>query len=247
MILQANVWAGYDPTGMWESEKCDGHRAKWTGEHFLSKRGRKIKPPCWFTKDLPKEPLDGELWAGRGNLHLVTAAVIGNRERDWRSVMYAVFDAPEFPGVFEERINRANSIVVPNTHVIVLPFVRCEGKTQLLKRLREVVSQGGEGLTLRKPGSLYVDGYSDTLLKVKLKRDDEGLVIKHISGKRQGLCGSLLVMTKDGKIFKVASGITETMTHNPPPIGTVITYEYDTLTEEGIPRPATFLRIRKDI
>src|SRR5271157_6160265 len=103
MLLQANLWNDFiDPIGYWESEKLDGHRAQWTGEHFLSKRGNIIKAPKYFTKDLPKEVLDGELWAGRGNFEFVSSAVAGNRERDWKLLLYMVFDAPQHIGVFEE-------------------------------------------------------------------------------------------------------------------------------------------------
>jgi DNA ligase-1 len=54
-------------------------------------------------------------------------------------------------------------------------------------------------------------------------------------------------MNNKGLRFKVASGMTEAMAKNPPPIGTIITYEWELLTKEGIPRPAIFVRVRKDI
>ena len=47
--------------------------------------------PSWFTKDLPKEPLDGELWCGRG-LFQKTLSIIKktvNPEKyadDWKYV-----------------------------------------------------------------------------------------------------------------------------------------------------------------
>jgi hypothetical protein len=39
--------------------------------------------------------------------------------------------------------------------------------------------------------------------------------------------------------------MTEAMATTPPAIGTVITYEWELLTKEGIPRPAIFGRIRQ--
>lgn len=41
---------------------------------------------------------------------------------------------------------------------------------------------GGEGLMLRKAGSLYVGGRSTTLLKVKSFVDDEAIVKGHEAG-----------------------------------------------------------------
>ena len=248
MFLQANRWNNVlDPTGWIGSEKLDGHRAKWTGKSFLSRGGNVIPVPPWFCQGLPKEALDGELWAGRGNFEYVCSAVKGKRDRDWVNMLFAVFDAPEYPGVFEDRIKRAQDLVKYGTKAFVIPFWVCEGRNHLLTKLDEIVACGGEGIVIRKPGSLYVSGYSDTILKVKKKFDAEAVIIGHEEGNRPGLCGSLKVMTKEGKIFKVASGMTEDMAKNPPPIGTVITYEYEMLTSEGIPRPATFMRIWRDI
>jgi DNA ligase-1 len=255
MFLLPNRWNNTDPTGWLGSEKLDGFRAKWTGKQFLSKGGHPISVPPWFSQGLPKESLDGELWAGRGKYELVAAAVQGHRDRDWEHILFAVFDAPEYKGAFESRIKRAQEVISANPRLyralgakaFVLPFWVCEGRKHLLVKLDEIVDAGGEGIVIRKPGSMYTFGYSDTLLKIKKKFDAEAVVIGHVEGNRPGLCGSLKVMTKDGKIFKVASGMTEAMAHTPPPIGTVITYQYDTLTSEGIPRPATFLRIRRDI
>jgi DNA ligase-1 len=247
MFLLAKKWnVSIDPTGYFCSEKLDGHRAIWDGSKFISRGGNVIRAPSWFTKGFPSESLDGELWAGRNNFELVASATKGSRERDWNSVMYAVFDAPEFRGPFELRIQRARDIL-SCPHGIVIPFWICKGRRHLREKLEEVVKGGGEGLMLRKPGSLYVKSRSDTLLKVKMFFDNEAVIIGHEEGTRPGLCGSLKVMTSDGKIFKVASGMTEDMAHNPPPIGTIITYKYELLTKEGIPRPATFLRIRRDL
>jgi DNA ligase-1 len=48
------------------SEKMDGVRAYWSGSKFYSRAGNEFFAPAWFTKTLPKQPLDGELWCGRG-------------------------------------------------------------------------------------------------------------------------------------------------------------------------------------
>jgi len=193
--------------------------------------------------------MDGELWAGRriDGLDLVAAATQGSRDRDWNNIIYASFDAPRYNDVFEGRIEHARKIIVHAAHAVVIPFWRCESKKELLIKLDEVVAAGGEGLMLRKPGSRYERKRSDTLLKVRKKYDAEATVIAHVEGTRPGLCGALMVMNKQGKVFKVGSGISEKIAHDPPPIGTIITYEYELLTKDGIPRPASFLRVRKDL
>ena len=246
-MLLAKKWTGSDPTGWIVSEKLDGWRCVWNYNKFLSRSGKIIDAPVWFTENFPNEKLDGEIWAGRGNFEKVASATMGSRGLDWKAVVYVVFDAPDFPGGFEKRIEYARQIVKPESRAVVITTWKCTGKKQLLDKLDEVVAGGGEGLMLRKSGSKYENKRSDTLLKVKKWTDSEAVVIAHVEGTRPGLCGSLQVMTKDGKVFKIASGLTEEMAHNPPPIGTVITYKYELLTKDGIPRPATFLRIRKDV
>ncbi|MCK9567507.1 DNA ligase [Candidatus Pacearchaeota archaeon] len=250
-FLLANRWDRIlDPTGWWVSIKLDGHRAHWDGKHFRSRGtdgnfGRVIEAPEWFIKGLPYEVLDGELYAGRGEIGKVTSAVSGKRELDWKALTYSVYDAPDYLQGFELRIAYAKMILNRAVNAKVIDFWVCESKEQLLVQLDKIVAEGGEGLMLRKPNSRYEKKRSNTLLKVKKRFDAEAVVTGHIEGTRPGLCGALQVMNKAGLQFKVASGMTEAMAHNPPPIGTVITYEWELLTKEGIPRPAIFVRIRQ--
>jgi DNA ligase 1 len=240
-----------DPKGWLASEKLDGFRSYWNGRQLFSRNkdgglGNVFHAPSWFIKDFPNEPLDGELWAGRGKRDLVASAVKGSRERDWQNIQYATFDVPEFKGPFEKRLKHLQ-LIFRATHGIVLPFWVCTGRAQLLKRLDEIVDAGGEGIMLRKPGSKYEGKRSHTLLKVKKWFDAEAWVVGHVEGTRPGLCGALMVVNGEGKKFKVASGLTEKMAKNPPIIGTVITYRWNTLTKSGIPNPASFGGIREDL
>jgi DNA ligase len=239
-----------DPTGWLVSEKLDGHRAYWDGRHFRSRSadgsfGSIIICPAWFTRGLPREALDGELYAGRGEIGKVTSATRGSREHDWDCVQYAIFDAPDYLQAIEHRISHARRIAAKADHGKVIDFWKCKSKAELLKQLEDIVAAGGEGLMLRKPGSRYERKRSSTLLKVKKRFDAEAVVIGHVEGTRPGLCGALLVINKEGKTFKVASGMTEEMAKNPPSISTIITYEWELLTKEGIPRPAIFVRVRE--
>jgi DNA ligase-1 len=125
---------------------------------------------------------------------------------------------------------------------------RVSGKQALLEKLDAVVQRGGEGLMLHRADSLYKSGRSDDLLKLKRYRDAEAIVIAHQpgNGKYAGLLGSMLVETGDGKRFRIGSGFSNEQRHDPPPIGSVITYKYFGLTANGIPRFASFLRVRQE-
>src|SRR5208282_6202409 len=65
-LLLAHKWElDIELAGWWMSEKLDGVRAFWDGTQFISRLGNMFHAPDWFIADLPKSPLDGELWGGR--------------------------------------------------------------------------------------------------------------------------------------------------------------------------------------
>jgi DNA ligase-1 len=100
---------------------------------------------------------------------------------------------------------------------------------------------------LHRGASFYRAGRSDDLLKFKRYEDAEARVVAHIPGhgKFDGLLGSLLVETPDGIRFKVGSGFSDKVRKNPPPVGSNVTYKYFGKTINGVPRFASFLRIRE--
>ena len=91
-VMLAEKWDNQDPTGWWMSEKLDGVRAWWTGSVLLSRLGNTFPAPKWFTEALPKVPLDGELWCGRGQFkEAVSITKSSKRQDDWKvkNIMYA--------------------------------------------------------------------------------------------------------------------------------------------------------------
>jgi DNA ligase-1 len=50
----------------------------------------------------------------------------------------------------------------------------------------------------------------------------------------------------DGKRFRIGSGLSDALRGQPPPIGTYITYRYQHLTKNGLPRFPRYLRVRED-
>ena len=75
-----------DVSGWWVSEKYDGVRAIWNGERLLSRNGKDLGAPEWFTAGLPKNiRLDGELWMGRGTFDQLVSA-IQRKDSDWQGV-----------------------------------------------------------------------------------------------------------------------------------------------------------------
>ena len=148
-ILLAEVYRNQvDVAQYLVSEKLDGVRAIWDGQTLRFRSGRTINAPAWFLAGLPRRPLDGELWMGRGTFERLSGIV--RREvpddGDWRQVRYMIFELPGAPGTFAERAERIRETVrqadVPWLREI--EQFRVVDRDSLKKRMREVVKAGGE-------------------------------------------------------------------------------------------------------
>lgn len=250
-LLLAQPWDHLmDLSGWWMSEKLDGARAYWDGNQFLSRLGNVYRAPAWFCEGLPKVPLDGELWMGRGRFQRTMSIVRRQDSSDhWREVRFVAFDAPNRPEAFEVRQSLLQDWLSGQAEfATVLDQRMCDDVGHLRAELERVEGLGGEGLMLRQPGSLYEVGRSATLLKVKTFMDAEARVVDHLpgKGKHKGRLGALVVEMPGGKRFAIGTGFTDAERASPPAPGTLVTYRYQELTDGGLPRFPTFLRVRID-
>lgn len=236
------------------SEKYDGVRGYWDGSKLLTRGGERVEAPAWFTAGWPAFPMDGELWAGRGKFASAVSIVRQQTPDDdaWRTMHYMVFDLPAHTGSFAERNAALQSLLAG----LALPWVRpveqfkVANRAALRAALDRVVKQGGEGLVLHRAASLYQAGRSDDLLKLKPYLDAEAKVIAHVpgKGKHRGVLGALLVETAKGLRFRIGTGFSDADRRNPPALGSWVTYRYIGLNEgSGIPRFASFMRVREDM
>ncbi len=251
-LLLAHSWEGdIDLTGWWMSEKLDGVRAYWDGKQFLSRLGNPYLAPGWFVERLPSVPLDGELWSGRKKFQR-TISIVRRQDRsdDWKEVSFVVFDAPALKAPFEERLAfcRAHVESAKPPHMVAHEHHVCTGTDHIRTELARVESLGGEGLMMRKPGSLYETGRSMTLLKIKSFHDAEARVVDHLAGagKHKGRLGALAVELPSGLRFSVGTGFSDAERKNPPPVGSIITFRYQELSDGGVPRFPSFVCIRHD-
>lgn len=250
-LLLAESWRdGLDVTQYLVSEKYDGVRAYWDGQRLWTRAGNLIQPPAWFTADLPPRPLDGELWLGRGRFEETSAAIRREmpREAEWRQMRYQIFELPDAPGSFSERAECIRQIVADANlpWLIAVEQFRLPDDKALKRHLREIFKAGGEGLMLHRANAPYVTGRSDALLKLKLWHDAEAVVVDHLPGKGRhaGRLGALRVRAPDGREFSLGSGFSDALRRDPPPLGTTVTYRYRELTAKGMPRFASFWRVR---
>ena len=252
-ILLANVYRDQiDVSRYLVSEKLDGVRAIWDGEALRFRSGKTINAPRWFLDGLPRQALDGELWIKRGDFDRTSGIVRREQPQDdeWRQVRYMIFELPGAPGTFRDRAEQMRRLV-SQTNTPWLQEIEqtpAVDRNILNKRLKSVVRAGGEGLMLHLADAPYETGRSDVLLKLKPWQDTEAVVIAHQPGKGKylGALGALSVRTPEGREFSLGTGFSDQQRQHPPAIGTTVTYRYRDLTRTGLPRFASFLRVREE-
>ena len=251
LLLAEKYRPDIDLAAYWVSEKLDGVRAFWDGEQLVSRGGNAFAAPSWFTAGFPAVALDGELWVGRGQFEKTASIVSRHVPHDgWRQVRYMVFDLPETPGTFDDRLQTLQATVAasPSAFLAVIPQYKITDPKALLEKLDSVVASGGEGLMLHRGDSRYHGGRSADLLKLKRFDDAEGIVIAHNPGRGRlaGLMGSVTVRTEQGVSVRIGSGFSDAERASPPPIGAVITFKHQGFTASGKPRFPVFWRLRSD-
>lgn len=241
----------------WLAEKYDGVRGYWDVSKLWTRGDQPVNAPAWFTAGWTKLPMDGELWAGREQFAKAVSTVRQQTPDDaaWRGMRFMVFDLPSEGGPFIQRLQRLNQLVP----ALALPWVqpvaqrRVASDHALKALLGDTVKTGGEGLVLHRGASLYSSQRNDDLLKLKTYDDAEAEVIAHIpgKGKNAGQLGALLVevAAADGQPpqrFKLGTGFSDQQRLNPPAVGARVTYRYRGLNDSGVPRFASFMRLRED-
>jgi len=249
-LMLAEVYRpGIAVADYWVSEKLDGVRAYWDGARLISRGGHEIRAPAWFTTGFPPEPLDGELWMGRGRFEALSGTVrrLVPVDAAWREVRYLVFDLPGSQAAFGARLVRLRDLVAAagNPGLGGLEQVRLPDQAALMAMLDVVARAGGEGLMLHRDASVYRGARSPDLLKLKPYQDAEARVIGQVAGKGRflGMLGALEVQDEDGRRFRIGTGFTDAVRRDPPPLGSLVTFKYRGRTGEGIPRFASFLRV----
>ena len=235
--------------GYWISEKLDGVRGYWDGTQLWTRGGQRINPPAWFTAGWPSEALDGELWAGHGAFATAVSTVRQGNAGDaaWRKMRYQLFDLPAQSGTFDARLAALQQLSLP---AWVQPVVqsRVANHPALQSLLRQTVQSGGEGLVLHRGDAVVNSPGKDDLLKLKPFDDAEARVVGHQvgQGKYAGMLGALQVETPEGLKFKLGTGFSDAQRRDPPRVGTWVTYRFRDVNPSGIPRFASFLRLRDD-
>ncbi|KAF7369060.1 Dna ligase [Mycena venus] len=219
------------------------------GKGMVSRLGNPFTPPQWFLDKLPTDvTLDGELFSGRGNFQDTVSIVKTQNSPHWKNITFQIFDVPSEKSVFEDRVAFLQKLFGPGgkyecPEVTLVEQEKATSRKHVLDKLKEVEALGGEGLMLRKAKSKYEGRRSSTLLKIKTFYDAEAEVTGYTDGKGKhaGLTGALKCKMESGKTFNVGTGLSDKQRKNPPKIGTIITYRFQELTRDGVPRFPSFI------
>ena len=235
------------------SEKFDGVRGIWDGENMHSKSGNILPIPKCFLQNLAHlglgngEFIEGELWIEYGAFEEVSGLLRRKNIacEDFKNVKFLIFNAQlnnkqNFLQNLDEIKLRTDSL----TNIEVIPQHKFSNAVDLQNFFNAVVNRGGEGVILRDSNIAY---------KLKERNDAECKIIDFSrgNGRLSGKVGAIVCESledknsgiKKGKIFRIGSGLSDEMRTNPPKIGSIITYQFSSVSKNGIPKHTRFLRI----
>lgn len=233
--------------GWYMSEKLDGIRAYWDGTSLYTKNGNKIYTPKNFTSNFPKFKLDGELWTKRDDFENIQNIVLDKTPSEkWSQITYNIFESPYSKGNFIQRLKNIEDWFEKNKNpfVNIIPQYICKNEKTLNSFLEKIVSKNGEGVIIKNPNLEYINKRTSNSLKVKKFYDMEGLIIG--INHKQTKVKSYILKLKNGVVFNLGNGFARIDKKNIPKIGDTVTFKYYSLTKNGKPKFASFLRIRKE-
>lgn len=155
--------------------------------------------PDWLLNQLPCMPLDGELWAGRGNFQALRSIVSRDvPDERWHGVQYVLFGCPPVAEVFSTR-----AIKKPQCHLSISAteskeYIRCISGTGALEdfeslpheatfldELRQLETGVQESANLfvhhqemLATNPIYAQNRLDTILAAVLKNGGEGVMLR---------------------------------------------------------------------
>lgn len=245
-VQKPQIYDDQNISGWLMSEKLDGVRGYWDGEKLYTKNGNLINAPKEFTANFPPFPLDGELWSKRDDFETIQATVLDViPTKNWETITYNIFEVPEVKGDFLGRLQKAKEWfeIHPNPHINIIKQIICKDEQHLQNYLNEIIALKGEGVVIKDGKEPYHTGRSPYILKVKKVQDMEGIVIGYNYDKK-GKFKSLKLKLDNGVIFNLGGGFSDKERETPPKLGMMVTFKYYGFTKNGLPKFASFLRVR---
>lgn len=250
-MLLLSVYKNQDINGFVMSEKLDGVRGYWDGKKLLSRQGKIIQAPQFWLENFPPFALDGELYTKRDDFENIASIINSSkRQDDWKEIKLYVFDLPDANGTLFQRLEILQDYLNqnPNDFIKIIPQIKITSKEQMQEYFEDIIANKGEGVVLRDPNIAYEAKRSQKALKYKARNEANCEVVKinKGKGKYKDLMGSLECQMLNGVKFKIGSGFSDENRANPPQIGDIITFVYENLNKDNIPKFPRYLRVRID-
>lgn len=211
----------------------------------------------------PGVELDGEMYSDELTFNSISSVFrkeINTNVKDIKKyIKYHIFDC-NIDKPYEDRwkmIVTSYKLMCKNfqddNYIVIMNTFWAKTEDELYSFHRHVRSKGFEGTMIRKlyisdqtdkgyKSSMYISGRKNNILKLKDIEDEEGTILKIVEGKGREK-GIALMVVKDprGNIFNVRPAATfeqrKLWFENPDTIiGKKMTYEYQNLSETGVPR-----------
>jgi DNA ligase-1 len=165
--IDADLDSLTDYVGWFAQEKYRGIRLFWDGHNAWTRQGKAIALPDAPEWQLPSGvALDAELFDGNGIPAERRCATAARWGRFTDSMRIVVFDVPRPGRTWEQRYWDLIELDLP-ARATFAQATEVLSVDRMLDMLAMVQAVDGEGLMLRKPGSLYTAGRSTSLRKVK--------------------------------------------------------------------------------
>eukprot|EP00026_Physarum_polycephalum_P001627 Phypoly_transcript_01629.p1 GENE.Phypoly_transcript_01629~~Phypoly_transcript_01629.p1 ORF type:complete len:1030 (-),score=139.53 Phypoly_transcript_01629:75-3164(-) len=230
----------------WLGEKYDGVRCCWNPVQKVAytRTGKELSLLPSVVSALSPVLLDCEIWFGRGQFGLTGVLVKSFSEYvQWDFLRVIAFDIPGAlckNSLFEERYAQLVS-KVPTDHELIHVASRILAKSEAHMKflLNIVLENSGEGLIARKVGSVYENGRSSALLKIKnVTGDQEGIVVgidKHNGVHLRMINGAVISVPLENVLTKL------------PSVGDVVTFCFESFKRRSEPENPRIIRIRTDV
>lgn len=195
----------------WMGEKYDGIRCCWNPnrKRLYSRSGYEISLYAPLDHTLPSIFMDSEAWYGRGTFYQAQRIVTNYRNSvnnesqinensfHWDTFRLNVFDVPS-PDLKNEPFEKRYATLLSCNSVTVILAPRVLSNQSTLEWFsQQITDNSGEGIILRKSNSVYENGRSRYLVKIKgIFEDREAIVIEKDSS-------SVILNMPDGHIFSV--------------------------------------------
>eukprot|EP00026_Physarum_polycephalum_P001538 Phypoly_transcript_01540.p1 GENE.Phypoly_transcript_01540~~Phypoly_transcript_01540.p1 ORF type:complete len:1069 (+),score=95.14 Phypoly_transcript_01540:45-3251(+) len=244
--VDANFNYSIQPNTWWVGEKYDGMRCCWNPQRqkIYTRAGRELQVLPGIARLFPKIYIDGEFCFGRGLFAFTYMLVKAAFDFVcWDLLRLISFDTPARnlrKKTFEERYKRLLSYVsLAHPFNIVATRIMCKNSKHLNTLVQGVIDDEGEGVIMRKVGSLYENGRSPNLIKLKTSfGDQEGI----IAGIKED--GTVLLKLPNGQTIAIAP---QDVLIPTPPVGSVVTFSYESNARRDDPVHPQIFRLRSDL